>query len=88
MSKFVIERFVSVPVDIEVKADSFDDAIEKHFGYGRWDCFDYRDSADHYYTINQINGKSEFQEERGMVYIENMDTGEAVSLPLSACMPE
>lgn len=88
MAKFVIERFVSVPVRIELEADSIDDAIQKHFEYGRWDCFDYADSADYYYTINQINGKSEFQEERDLVYVENVDTGDAVSLPLSACMPE
>ena len=31
MAKFVIERFVSVPVDIEIEADSFEDAIQKHF---------------------------------------------------------
>ena len=87
MAKFVIERFVSVPVDIEIEADSFEDAIQKHFEQGKYDLWDYRDSAD-YFAINQINGKSNFQEDREMVYAENVDTGDAVSLPLSACMPE
>lgn len=69
MAKFVIERFVSVPVRIELEADSIDDAIQKHFEYGRWDCWNWGENAD-YYAVNQINGKSEFQEERELVYIK------------------
>lgn len=87
MAKFVIERFVSVPVNIEIEADSFEDAIQKHFEYGKYDLWEYRDSVD-YFAINQINGKSNFQEDREMVYVENVDTGDAVSLPMSDCMPE
>lgn len=87
MAKFVIERFVSVPVAIELEADSIDDAIQKQFECGKWDCWNWGENAD-YYAVNQINGKSEFQEERELVCIKNADTGDAVSLPLSACMPE
>lgn len=87
MAKFYIERFISVPVGINIEADSIDDAIQKQFECGKWDCFDWGENAD-YFAVNQINGKSEFQEERDLVYVENVDTGDAVSLPLSACMPE
>lgn len=79
MAKFVVERFVSVPVRIELEADSFEDAIQKQFECGEWDCWDWAENAD-YYAVNQINGKSNFQEERELVYAENVDTGDAVSL--------
>lgn len=87
MAKFIIERFVKVPVTIELEADSFDDAIQKHFEYGRWDCFDWANEAD-YYATNQVNGKIPYPDMANYVYVKNADTGEADSLPLSACMLE
>lgn len=84
MAKFVVEKFVSVPVRIELEADSFEDAIQKQFECGECDCWDWAENAD-YYAENQINGKSEFQEERELVYIKNADTGDDNSFPLSDC---
>lgn len=87
MAKFYIERFISVPVGINIEADSFEDAIQKQFEYGEWDCFDWASEAD-YFAVNQINGKIPYPDSANYVYIKNADTEEAVSLPLSACMPE
>lgn len=84
MAKFVIERFVSVPVAIELEADSIDDAIQKHFECGNWDYWDWAKDAD-YYAENQVNGKIPYPDMANYVYIKNADTGDDNSFPLSDC---
>lgn len=69
MSKYYVEKFVKVPVRIEVEANDEFEAL-RNVAYGDWDSFDYTNDADDW-VIEGIKGNESSSTDYTGVYDED-----------------
>lgn len=71
MSKYYVEKFVKVPVRIEVEANDEFEAL-RNVAYGNWESFNYTNDADDW-VIEGIKGIEASECDYTTVYDENCD---------------
>ena len=69
MSKYLVEKFVKVPVRIEVEANDEFEAL-RNVAYGNWDSFDYTNDADEW-VIEGIKGNESSSTDYTTIYDED-----------------
>ena len=69
MSKYYVEKFVKVPVRIEVEANDEFEAL-RNVTYGNWDSFDYINDADDW-VIESIKGNESSSTDYTTIYDED-----------------
>ena len=66
MSKYYVEKFVKVPVRIEVEANDEFEAL-RNVAYGNWDSFDYTND----WVIESIKGNESSSTDYTTIYDED-----------------
>ena len=69
MSKYYVEKFVKVPVRIEVEANDEFEAL-RNVAYGKWDSCDYTNDADDW-VIESIKGNESSSTDYTTIYDED-----------------
>lgn len=69
MSKYLVEKFVKVPVRIEVEANDEFEAL-RNVAYGNWDSFDYTNDA-YDWVMEGIKGNESSSADYTTIYDED-----------------
>lgn len=69
MSKYYVEKFVKVPVRIEVEANDEFEAL-RNVAYGNWDSFDYTNDVDEW-VMEGIKGNESSSADYTTIYDED-----------------